>query len=303
MTAVGPDSAQRAARQSALAAQLAFHSAVLDVSGSTRRISGELSRRKASGRGIGGGNGVFVRYVDYGAQQLRWIDAQLAAATRLANAASQVEDPDMQLALLRLAGPRLEAAMMGSLLLAVWLDFLHLADAVLTQHLYSVERMFADMWRWQEMLEPAMTALSSLEHEQVEAAAQDVPALVGHLTGELAATLETVRKGAGNVAKVLVLKGCPRGAHPALGVEVLAALGASARSRPARHWTLGGRQRRDDGHADCRVRRVGGDDAPIGAGGRPLPARRQCRSPDSGRPGDAGAGAQRAAQGRARDTG
>ncbi|HYO58256.1 MAG TPA: DUF2380 domain-containing protein, partial [Archangium sp.] len=167
VTAVGPDSAQRAARQSALAAQLAFHSAVLDVSGSTRRISGEFSRLKASGRGIGGANGVFVRYGDYGARQLRWIDAQLAAATRLANAASQVEDPDMQLALLRLAGPRLEAAMLGSLLLAVWLDFLLLADAVLTQHLYSVERMFADMWRWQEMLEPAMTALSSLEPGQV----------------------------------------------------------------------------------------------------------------------------------------
>ncbi|HZI09833.1 MAG TPA: DUF2380 domain-containing protein, partial [Myxococcus sp.] len=206
VTAVGPDSAEKAARQGAFAAQLAFRSAVLDVSGSTRRISAEFSRLKASGRGIGGENDIFVRYVDYGAQQLRWIDAQLAAATRLANAASEVEDPDMQLALLRLAGPRLEAAMMGSLLLAVWLDFLHLADAVLTQHLYSVERMFADMWRWQEMLEPAMTALSSLEPGQVEAAAQDVPARVSHLTGELAATLETVRKEAENVAKVLVLK-------------------------------------------------------------------------------------------------
>jgi hypothetical protein len=37
--------------------------------------------------------------------------------------------------------------MLGSLLRAVWLDVLHLADAVFTQHLYSVERMFADMWR------------------------------------------------------------------------------------------------------------------------------------------------------------
>ncbi|WP_395849578.1 hypothetical protein [Cystobacter fuscus] len=47
-----------------------------------------------------------------------WIDAELAAATRLTNTASEVEDPDMLLALLRLAGPRLEAAMMGALLLA-----------------------------------------------------------------------------------------------------------------------------------------------------------------------------------------
>jgi hypothetical protein len=64
--------------------------------------------------GIAGkANGIFVRYLDYGERQLRWIDAELAAATRLANAASQVGDPDMQLALLRLAGPRLEAAMSG----------------------------------------------------------------------------------------------------------------------------------------------------------------------------------------------
>ncbi|WP_332468406.1 DUF2380 domain-containing protein [Cystobacter fuscus] len=206
VTAMGPNSAERDARQETLAAQLAFRHALLDVSGSTHRISGEFSKLKAHERNIGGGNGVFVRYVNYGAEQLRWIDAQLAAATRLANAASQVDDPNMQLALLRLAGPRLEAAMMGSLLLAVWLDFIHLSNTALTQHLYSVERMFADMWRWQEMLEPAMTALSSQEPGQVEAAAQDVPALVGHLTGEFTATLETMREGAENVAKMMVLK-------------------------------------------------------------------------------------------------
>ncbi|PTL77504.1 DUF2380 domain-containing protein [Vitiosangium sp. GDMCC 1.1324] len=206
VTAAGPDSTERDTRQSALAAQLAFRSAVLDVSSSTRRISGELSRLKASGRGVAGGTGVFVRYIDYGEGQLRWIDAQLAAATRLTNAASEVEDPDMQLALLRLAGPRLEAAMMGSLLLAVWLDLLHLADVVLKQSFYGVEYLFMDMDRWREMLEPSVTALSSLEPGQVEAAAQDLPALVGHLTSELATTIETVRKGEENVAKVLLLK-------------------------------------------------------------------------------------------------
>ncbi|MGZ3461227.1 MAG: hypothetical protein ACXU86_22285, partial [Archangium sp.] len=147
VTAVGPDSADGAARQSALAAQLAFRGALLDVSGSTRRISAELSRLRASKWGLAGETAdLFVPYVDYGDQQLRWIDAQLAAATRLANTAtrlantaSQVEDLDMQLALLRMAGPRLEAAMTGSLLLAVWLDFLQLADTVLARHLYSVE--------------------------------------------------------------------------------------------------------------------------------------------------------------------
>jgi hypothetical protein len=40
----------------------------------------------------------------------------------------------------------------------------------------------------------------------VEAAAQDVPVLVGHLASELAAIIETVRSGTENVAKVLVLK-------------------------------------------------------------------------------------------------
>ncbi|MFE8597923.1 DUF2380 domain-containing protein [Archangium violaceum] len=200
------DSAEREVRQSAIAAQLAFRGAVLDVSGSTRRISSELARLKVSGWGLARANDVFLRYADYGTEQLRWIDAQLAAATRLANAAAEVEDPGMQLALLRVAGPRLEAAMVGSLLLAVWLDFLNLADVALRQHLYSVETLFADMWRWQEMLEPAMRALSSREHEQMEAAAQDLPLLVGHLTSEFSATVERMRVGAENLQKVLVLK-------------------------------------------------------------------------------------------------
>ncbi|MFY0563946.1 hypothetical protein ACN28E_08870 [Archangium lansingense] len=92
-----------------------------EVSSSTRRISGELSRLKASHLGIAGcAGGLFVRYLDDGERQLRWVDAELAAAAELATAASEVEDPDMKLALLRLAGPRLEAAMLGSTLLTVW---------------------------------------------------------------------------------------------------------------------------------------------------------------------------------------
>ncbi|WP_308809549.1 hypothetical protein [Archangium lansingense] len=60
--------------------------------------------------------------------------------------------------------------------------------------------------RWQKMMEPSMEALSSLEPEQVEAAAHDVPALVGHLTGEFAALLEAVHKGAKVLETALVLK-------------------------------------------------------------------------------------------------
>jgi hypothetical protein len=63
-----------------------------------------------------------------------------------------------------------------------------------------------DMWRRQQMLEPPMTALSSREHGQVEAAAQDVPPLVGHLTGDFAATVERMCVAAENLQKVLLLK-------------------------------------------------------------------------------------------------
>ncbi|HYO57545.1 hypothetical protein [Archangium sp.] len=99
----------------------------------------------------------------------------------------------MQLALLRLAGPRLEAAMLGSILLAGWLDFLNLVDIVLKQGFNSLETLFVHLDRWQKMLEPAMTALSSLEPGQVEAAAKDLPALMGHLSGEFNSTAETIR--------------------------------------------------------------------------------------------------------------
>ncbi|OJH37502.1 DUF2380 domain-containing protein [Cystobacter ferrugineus] len=195
------------ARQSTLAAHLAFRGAVGDVSGSTRRLSGELSRLNGSTAGIAGrASGLFVRYVDHGVMQLRWMNAELVAATRLANAASEVKDPDMQFALLRLAGPRLEAAMLGSLLLSVWLDFLHLTDVALNQHFYSVERLFVDLDRVQKMLEPAMTALSSGKPGQVEAAAKDMPMLIGHLTREFAAIREAMHAGAEQLQKILVLK-------------------------------------------------------------------------------------------------
>ncbi|WP_395806825.1 DUF2380 domain-containing protein [Archangium minus] len=161
------------------------------MSGSTRRFSSELSRLKASKQGIAG---LFGPFVNYGERQLRWIDAELAAATRLSNTALEVGDPDMQLAILRLTGPRLEAAMLSSILLAAWLDFLNLADVVLKQcPFYSAERLFVDMERLQKMIAPAMTAFSSQEPGQVEAAASDLVALMGHLTGEFDATRKAVR--------------------------------------------------------------------------------------------------------------
>ncbi len=144
-------------------------------------------------------------HVEYGQRQLRWIDDELAAATRLATAAVEVEDPDMQLALLRLAGPRLEAAMLGSLLLAAWVDFLNLLDGVFKQGYRAVETLFVDMDRWREMVDPAMTALASREPGQVEAAAENMPALMGYLSGEFNRTAERVHSGLRNAERVLLL--------------------------------------------------------------------------------------------------
>jgi hypothetical protein len=224
-----PRDAAQPTRQSAMAAHLALLKAMGEVSGSTRRIASELARLEASKRGIAGRYAdLFVPFVRQGERQLQWIDAELAAATRLSNTASQVEDADMQLALLRLAGPRLEAAMSGVLLLAVWLDFLHLSDVVLEQcPYYSVERLFRKMRQWQEMMEPAMKALASMEPGQVEAAAADLPALMGHLSGEFAATREGVRRSAEHFEKMVRVK------------EVIEMLGTASAMRMAVPRLLG----------------------------------------------------------------
>ena len=130
-----------------MAAHLAFLEALGEVSGSTRRLSSELSRLEV-GRGLAGRYpSVFVPLVEEAVQQLRWMEAELAAATRLSVTASEMEDPDMQLALLRLGGPRLQSAMLGSLLLSVWVDLLNLADVVLAQcPSYSVERLAGELF-------------------------------------------------------------------------------------------------------------------------------------------------------------
>ncbi|KFA92641.1 hypothetical protein Q664_13610 [Archangium violaceum Cb vi76] len=200
--------AVESSRQGALSAHLAFVRALGDVTTSTRRISSGLSRLEASKRGIAGRYpDLFVPFVAYGAHQLRWMDAELAAATRLSTLASEMEDPDMQLALLRLGGPRLQSTMMGAMLLAVWLDFLTLADVVLAQHpSYNVEHLFVQMERSRTMLGPAMTALASGEPGQAEAATADLPALIGHLTGEFAATRERVLESEKNLQKIVLVK-------------------------------------------------------------------------------------------------
>ncbi|MFB1483477.1 DUF2380 domain-containing protein [Corallococcus sp. RDP092CA] len=129
--------------------------------------------------------GVFTRYLDQGSKQVTWLHGALGAATVLTEAASEVDDTDMELGLLRVAGPRLQTAQFGTLLLATWVDFLHLADAILRNcPMCSVEKLFTDLHRVQGLMEPTLTDLASLDPERVEAATLAMPALMGKLTRE-----------------------------------------------------------------------------------------------------------------------
>jgi hypothetical protein len=168
--------------------------AVDEVSGSTGGIASSLAKLEARQAGIGRANGVFARYIVYGSHQLQWINGALRGAITLADVASEVAEPDMELGILRITGPRLQAAMSGTLLLAAWLDFLNLADVVLQQcPLYSVEKLFADMNRVQKRIESSMRALASLEPGQVEAVATALPSLMGQLTSEFNSIRGAVR--------------------------------------------------------------------------------------------------------------
>jgi hypothetical protein len=152
-------------------------------------------RQLTDERSLGGrANGVFTRHIAYGSDQMQWIHGALGGVTTLADAAWRVDDLDMGLALLRLTGPRLQAAMSGATLLAAWVDFLNLADAVLRQcPYYGTERLFTDMSRVRQWLEPSMSALASLEPAQVEAAAVTLPELMGQLTREFHSIRERAR--------------------------------------------------------------------------------------------------------------
>jgi hypothetical protein len=55
------------------------------------------------------------------------------------------------------------------------------------------------------MVEPTMTALASREPGQVEATAENMPALMGYLSGEFNRTAERLHSGLRNVEKVMVL--------------------------------------------------------------------------------------------------
>nr|WP_233614210.1 DUF2380 domain-containing protein [Corallococcus sp. AB032C] len=191
VTGVGDGSMEGAvgggARSAALTRQ-AVLDATVEVKGSLSSVEAAFTklatRPPALGEwGITGG--VFTRYLDLGSKQVTWLHGALGSASALTDAASEVGDTDMELGLLRMAGPKLQAAQFGTLLLATWVDFLHLADAVLRNcPMCSAEKLFMDMHRVQGMMEPALTDLASLDPERVEAATTAMPELMGKLTRE-----------------------------------------------------------------------------------------------------------------------
>ncbi|NTX53409.1 DUF2380 domain-containing protein [Myxococcus sp. CA039A] len=180
-------------QQRAIQTRQAVVAAVDKVKGSTEELSSAIPRLAAHTRGLGGNADLFTRYFAYGSTQVPWLRGALRGTATLVEVSESVDDPDMAVGLLRMAGPRLQAAMAGVMLLASWFDFLQLADALLQQcPFYSVEQLLTDMDRVQKRLEPAMTALSSLDPGRVEATAAAMPELMGKLTQEFS----TIREGA-----------------------------------------------------------------------------------------------------------
>jgi hypothetical protein len=131
-----------------------------EVKNSLDALSGTLSKlatRPPSfrNRGLSGVTGAFTPNLDYGSKQLPWLHGELRSVTTLTQPASEVAAPDMELALLRMSGPRLQAATSGTLLLAAWVDFLTLADVVLRDcPAYSVEKLIVTCTACREWWNP-----------------------------------------------------------------------------------------------------------------------------------------------------
>lgn len=150
-------------------------------------------------------NGIFKPFVQYGLQQQNRLDVVLGGVHRLVHEASALDDPDMRLALLRLTGPRLEATLLGTQLLAAWVDFLRLVEATLQGcPFYGVERMVRDTDRVRQKVEPALSELSSLEPKQFDTVARTHPERMKELTREFDSTLQAVQLAAKRGEQVLL---------------------------------------------------------------------------------------------------
>ncbi|AGC42208.1 hypothetical protein MYSTI_00859 [Myxococcus stipitatus DSM 14675] len=204
MTHVGPGAS--GSRDEVTGTRLAVLAAIEEVTASMNDSGDVLSRLAAQPSAFGGRGltGVFTRYLDHGVDQSRWLRGALSGATTLTDVASAVDDADMEQGLLRMTGPRLQAALFGSLLLTTWADFLQLGDAVLRQcPTCGSEKLFADLHRVQGLMKPALAELASLDPERVEAAATAMPELMGTLTREFATISAEARSAMQVGAKVV----------------------------------------------------------------------------------------------------
>nr|WP_044890322.1 hypothetical protein [Myxococcus hansupus] len=187
--------------QSAAAVRQATLDAIAEVKRSLEGIETTRARlaSRPSSLGSRGFDGVFTRYIDHGSKQLTWLRGTLGSATALAGVASEVGDSGMELGILQMTGPRLQAAMFGTLLLATWVDFLQLADALLRDcPMCGSEKLFADLHRVQSKVTPTLADLSSGDSERVETAATAMPVLMGELTYEF----DTIRREARSAMEV-----------------------------------------------------------------------------------------------------
>nr|WP_082207099.1 DUF2380 domain-containing protein [Corallococcus macrosporus] len=187
--------------RSAAAVRQATLDAIAEVKRSLEGIEAARSRLASRPTSLGGRglDGVFTRYLDHGSKQLTWLRGTLGSATALAGVASEVGDSGMELGILQLTGPRLQAAMFGTLLLATWVDFLQLADAVLRDcPMCGSEKLFADLHRVQSRMTPTLADLASGDSERIEAAATAMPVLMGELTHEF----DTIRREARSAMEV-----------------------------------------------------------------------------------------------------
>ncbi|QQR44935.1 DUF2380 domain-containing protein [Myxococcus xanthus] len=187
--------------QSAVAVRQATLDAIDEVQRSLEGIETTRARlaSRPSSLGSRGLDGVFTRYLDHGSSQLAWLRGTLGSATALAGVASEVGDSGMELSILQMTGPRLQAAMFGTLLLATWVDFLQLADALLRDcPMCGSEKLFADLHRVQGKVTPTLADLSSGDSERIEAAATAMPVLMGELTHEF----DTIRRDAHSAMEV-----------------------------------------------------------------------------------------------------
>ena len=184
--------------------------AVQDAKDSTDIIASALSKLANSpptslgNRGLSGTGGAFIRYLDFGSNQLPWLRSALGSTTALVAVAEEVGDADVELGVLLTTGPRLQSAMFGSMLLAAWLDFLQLADVLLREcSACGVETLVVDLHRVQRRMRPTLEALASGDAERVEEAATAMPELMGQLTYEFDAMRDGARKSLESQEKLM----------------------------------------------------------------------------------------------------